>query len=55
MLMGRKAKDDIIAVALGMYLKNADGVFHCYFRLAGTQFRKSAKTSDLTAANLQEA
>ena len=51
--MGRKAKDDTITVAGGIYLKNTDGVFHCYFRLAGKQFRKSTKTSDLTAAKLQ--
>ena len=51
--MGRKAKDDTIAVAEGIYLKEKDGVLHAYFRLAGKQFRKSTKTSDLTAAKLQ--
>lgn len=51
--MGRKAKDDTITVAEGIYLKEKDGVLHAYFRLAGKQFRKSTKTSDLTAAKLQ--
>ena len=32
--MGRKAKDDTITVAEGVYLKDKDGVLHAYFRLA---------------------
>ena len=32
--MGRKAKDETITVAEGVYLKDKDGVLHAYFRLA---------------------
>jgi len=49
-VVGRKNKDETIVVAEGVYLKDKDGVFHAYFRLAGKQFRKSTKTSDLTKA-----
>ena len=51
--MGRKAKDETIVVNDGLYLIDKDGVFHCYFRLAGTQFRKSTRTNDLAAAKLK--
>mgnify|MGYP006295128455 CR=1 FL=1 len=51
--MGRRAKDETIVVSDGLYLKDMDGVFHCYFRLNGKQFRKSTKTNDLATAKLK--
>lgn len=51
--MGRRAKDDTIVVSDGLYLKDIDGVLHCYFRLNGKQFRRSTKTNDLATAKLQ--
>ena len=51
--MGRRAKDETITVSDGLYLKQSKGVFHCYFRLAGKQFRRSTKTSDLPTAKLK--
>lgn len=51
--MGRKAKDDTIVVSEGLYLKEARGVYQCYFRLAGKQIRRSTKTYDLNAAKLR--
>ena len=50
--MGRRSKDTTIEVHQGLYLKDKDGVLHCYFRLGGTQFRRSTKTGDLGAAKL---
>ena len=51
--MGRRAKDDTIVVDEGLYLADKDGVFHCYFRLDGKQFRKSTKTGDIATAKLK--
>jgi hypothetical protein len=51
--MGRRAKDETIVVSEGLYLKESKGVFHCYFRLAAKQFRRSKKTSDLPTAKLK--
>ncbi|MDQ2081222.1 tyrosine-type recombinase/integrase [Xanthobacteraceae bacterium Astr-EGSB] len=51
--MGRKAKDTTIEVCEGLYLKPRDGVYHCYFRIAGRQFRRSMKTQDLGNAQQQ--
>jgi integrase len=51
--MGRRAKDDTIVVNEGLYLKDKDGVYHCYFRIEGIAFRRSTKTGDLGAAKLK--
>ena len=51
--MGRRAKNETIVVADGLYLNDKDGVYHCYFRLEGKQFRRSMKTSDLTNAKFK--
>jgi integrase len=51
--MGRRAKDETIVVNDGLYLTDKDGVYHCYFRLAGKQFRRSTKTDDLATAKLK--
>ena len=45
--MERRANDETIVVSDGLFLKDMDGVLHCYFRLNGKQFRKSTKTNDL--------
>ena len=50
--MGRKAKDTTVEVREGVFLKQIAGVWHCYLRLGGKQFRKSTKTRDLGDAKL---
>ena len=51
--MGRRAKDETIKVDESIYLRSVAEIYHCYFRIAGKQFRRSTKTSELKAAKLQ--
>lgn len=51
--VGRKANKETIVVNEGLYLKQSNGVFQVYFRLAGRQFRRSTKTYDLASAKLK--
>ncbi len=51
--MGRRAKDETIVVTEGLYLKDYDGIWHCYFRMEGKQFRRSTKTADIATAKLK--
>lgn len=46
--MGRKAKNETIEIDEGLYLKRKgdEGVWHYYFRLDDTVFRKTTKTRD---------
>jgi hypothetical protein len=48
--MGRKASGTSIEVQPGLYLKFQDGLLHCYFRLEGRAFRRSARTDNITEA-----
>ncbi|HEY7300309.1 MAG TPA: hypothetical protein VH684_20640, partial [Xanthobacteraceae bacterium] len=49
--MGRRPKNTTIEVHEGVYLlKPASGIFQCYFRLGGKQFRQTTKTRDLAKA-----
>ena len=50
--MGRRANSTTVEVHEGVYLKLHSGVLHCYFRLAGQQYRRSTKTRDKMAAKL---
>lgn len=50
--MGRRAKNSTIIVHDGVYLKEIGAALHVYFRLGGTQFRRSTKTLDVGAAKL---
>lgn len=52
--MGRKNKNTTIEIAEGAYLKrkDADSVWHYYFRLNNQAFRKTTKTKDRTSATL---
>ena len=51
--MGRKSKESTITVHEGVYLKLQGDTYHCYFRLAGKQIRRSMKTGELGAAKLK--
>lgn len=51
--MGRHAADEAIEVHEGVYLTLRGDAYHCYFRFAGKQFRRSTKTRDLAAAKIK--
>ena len=51
--MGRKSKESTVEVHEGVYLKFLGDVYHCYFRMAGKQIRKSMNTADLGVAKLK--
>jgi integrase len=51
--MGRKSNETTIEVHEGVYLKFLGDVYHCYFRIAGKQIRKTMNTADLGVAKLK--